>query len=195
MASPRPSSKPVLALAAASLLSLASSAQATVVCNAGSPTLPFTVPATLDGVYANVVTGALQTVGPFTAGWDINAYATGGNLNFFFTTQGGQAMTDGTAYLALSAGAVIGPAGTYSTATGTATSMANWRATQTGKYVGLKFINEGAGGATNYGWIQLDTTGATGFPASIKGFCYQNDGTQILAGGTVPVELQSFSVE
>ena len=195
MASPRPTSKPVLALAAASLLTLASGAQASVICNAGSPTLPFTVPATIDGVYANVVTGALQTVSPFTPGWDINVYATGGNLNFFFTTQGGQAMTDGTAYLALSAGATIGPAQTFSTATGTATSMANWRATQTNKYIGLKFVNEGAGNITNYGWIQMDTTGATGFPASIKGFCYQTDGTQIQAGGTVPVELQSFSVE
>ena len=70
----------------------------------------------------------------------------------------------------------------------------NWQTANTGKYLGVRFFNE-ATSSVNYGWIQLDTGAAGGFPATLIQYCYQNDGTQIQTGGTVPVELQGFSVD
>ena len=63
----------------------------------------------------------------------------------------------------------------------------------TNGYVGVKFRNEGTA-ASNYGWATVTTTGPNGFPATLTGFCYQNDGTGIMAG-TTPVSLQSYSID
>jgi hypothetical protein len=190
---------PAAAAAAAALMTLASShAMATIVCNTApfGATLPFTVPATIDGVYVNLVTGVGQTVAPFTAGWDFNPYAATGPLfNFFWTPAGIGGLLTGGVYAASPVGVSVGPAGTYGTGAATAAQMAQWRAGQTNMYIGMRFTNE-ATAVINYGWVKMTTTGpTTGFPATINQFCYQNDGTAILTGSTLPVSLQSFSVD
>lgn len=47
----------------------------------------------------------------------------------------------------------------------------------------------------HYGWVQIDTVGPNGSPATLRSWCYQDDGSAIEAGNTVPVTLQSFAVE
>lgn len=182
--------------AGALVLTLAStSSMAAIVCT--SPAL--SVPANIDGVYLNLVTGAQGTSGGAVAGWDINLYQTGASALYFFwpsapaTSHGGVAT--GTVYDALTAGAPIGVAQTYivSSGGGGPAPFVNWQTTQTGRYLGVRFWNE-ATSAINYGWIQLDTGASAGYPATINQYCYENTGADITAG-TTPVALQKFSVD
>ena len=63
--------------------------------------------------------------------------------------------------------------------------MTNYRAGETGGYLGVHFLNETTG-VVNYGWVQLSTTAGTtpaqGFPATILGYAFDNTGAGILAG-------------
>lgn len=182
-------------LASATFTSM--SAQAAVVCG---PASNVSVPQNIDGVYINLVTGAQGTAGGSTAGWDVNMYLTGGTLFFFWpsspaTSFGGVADGTGTNYAVLTSGAMIDGTSTFlvSSGGGGAGPYVNWLAGSTGNYLGVRFFNE-ATSAINYGWIQLDTTAPTGFPATIVSYCYENTGVGIMAG-TTPVELQSYSVD
>ncbi len=187
---------PALAAFAIATATLTSTgALAAVVC--GPSAVP--VPANIDGVYFNIVTGTGGTSGGAVAGWDINLYQTGASALYFFwpsapaNSAGGLAV--GTVYQALSAGALIDATGTYSVASGGggAANFVNWQTTNTGKYLGVRFYNESTA-AINYGWLQLDTGAAGGFPATINSYCYDNTGAGITAG-TTPVSLQSYSVD
>lgn len=181
--------------AGALVLSLASSASmAAIVCSPAA--VP--VPANIDGVYLNLVTNATGTAGGSVAGWDINLYQTGASALYFFwptpaTSFGGVAT--GTVYDRLTTNAPIGPAQTYSQASGGggAANFVNWQTAGTGGYLGIRFLNENTS-AVNYGWLQLDTGASGGFPATINQYCYDNTGIQITAG-TTPVSLQQFSVD
>lgn len=191
-----------LGLAAGALvLTFASaSSMAAIVCN--SAAIP--VPQNIDGVYINLATNATGTSGGGVTGWDINLYQTtptGGTpgLYFFWPTTPansyGGVSTD-TIYDVLNTGAPIGPGQTYilNAGGGGAAAYANWHGTtQTGRYLGVRFFNE-ATSAINFGWLQLNTTATSGFPATINQICYDNTGIEISAG-TTPVSLQQFSVD
>ena len=173
-------------------------AMAAIVCN--TTTTPLTIPADISGVYLNLVTGATGGSGATTAGWDVNMYATGAASLYFFwpaaaATTGGGLTLDGTAFAYLADGASVGPASTFIASSGGAGEPAfiNYRATQSGGSLGIRFLNEGTGVA-NYGWLKMSTTATTGFPATITSFCFQNDGTAITTG-TTPVALQNFSID
>ncbi len=184
-------SKPRIALMA-SLLSVAPVVQAAVVCNTAP--VPINVPQTTAGVYINLVTGVTGTTPATAVGWDFNPWGST-TLYWGFPTTPATShgyVSDGTVSLVLSAGATIGPAQTYLT-TASTTSMAPWRAGVTGGFLGLRFYNEGTA-TINYGWLEINTGVTTGYPASIVEYCYDDTGAEITAG-TVPVELQSFSVE
>ena len=155
---------------------VAPSAQATVVY---SGPVSLTVPNNISGIYLNLVTGATGTSGSSVPGYDFNPYGSGG-LSFFFTGANAGLSQNGSSYALLSNFDYVGPLSTFITGS-TATTMANFRAGETGGYLGIKFLNE-ATGATDYGWVQLSTTGTTGFPATITGYAFQNDGTAIFAG-------------
>lgn len=181
----------VLVVAASMTVGSATS-YAAVVCGAAG--LPAVVPATLNGTYINLATVTVSQ-NASVAGWDFNVYASGGNLNFF--SSAGAANTTsyvgtGTVPDVLTAGTSIGPASTYA-AVGVSGTPVAWRAGVTGGYVGIRFNNEGTV-ATNYGWVQMTTTAASGFPATITAFCFDNTGAAIIAG-TTPVSLQKFSVD
>lgn len=194
MANPKICSKPAAALAV-SLFALASTGSATVQCNSAAP-MPYVVPATFAGVYVNLVTGIFSITTSGAPGWDIGPWGTSSLLFFFPSSPANTSGGSSTAgvYDVLNAGAPIGPANTYIVST-SGTAAALWQVANTGKYFGLRFWNESTS-AINYGWIQLDTSATTlGHPATIRGYCYQDDGTAIDAGSTTPVELQSFSVE
>ena len=174
-----------LAMAAATVGS--SQAFAAVIC----ASTPINLPATINGIYINFVTGASSTSA--VAGWDFNTWATGGNLAFF----GSNAAANTTAYVGAATQVSLLAGGTMIDASSTTvTGVANAAAFLVGVtngYVGVVFRNEGTA-VTNYGWASLTTTAGTGFPATLNEYCYQNDGTGIMAG-TTPVSLQSYSVD
>lgn len=187
----------IAAILLASATTASTSALAAVVCGPGSNV---SVPENIDGVYYNLVTGVGATSGGANAGWDVNMYLTGGTLFFFWPSSpagsfGGVADGTGTNYAVLNSGALIDGSSTFlvSSGGGGAGPYVNWLAGSTGNYLGVRFFNETAA-AVNYGWIQLDTTAPTGFPATIVSYCYEDSGAGITAG-TTPVSLQSFSVD
>jgi len=179
----------IAAVLAASSAMTGGSAMAAIICNAG--TVPIAVPATTAGVYLNLVTGATGTSGSGTAGWDVNIWASSGNIRFYSTAASGSSYVGtGTVVDVLAAGTMIDASSTFN-ATGTSTSP-GFQAGVTDGYFGVRFLDQAS--ATRYGWVRLTTTGTTGFPANMTAYCYQDDGTGIQAG-TTPVSLQNFSVD
>lgn len=176
-----------LALLGSSVVS--STAMAAIVCNAG--TVPITVPNTTAGVYLNLVTGAagLAAAAP---GWDVNLWGSPtapAGLRFFSSAAAGSQ------YVGASAIINLLPPNTLVSAASTFTTSGQSPAFQagvTGGYFGIRFLDQAS--AVRYGWVQMTTIGPTGFPATITGYCYQDDGTGITTG-TTPVSLQNFSVD
>jgi hypothetical protein len=165
------------AIAIASTLCIASSAPMAAIVDSGFASLP--VPNTLAGLYLNLVTGVFGNTAAQVPGWDFNAYGAT-SLSFFgSTTPGHIAAVVATAGVttALAGGATIGPASTFANgAAGT-----NFHDTAT-HYVGIQFTNE-ATAALNYGYVLLQTTSATGYPATVLRYVYENAGAAI----TIPV--------
>ena len=176
-------------LAEAALLCIASSTTVAAIVDSGPVSI--TVPSTIDGIYLNVVTGATGTTpGTAPAGWDFNPYARIGPLlgAFWCAPAACGGVTDvagGTMLSVLAPGTVIGPASNFTKAV--AGPSPNFLVTQTA-YMGMAFTNE-ATGATNYGYLQLSTTAATGFPATIVRYVYENTGAAITipAGASAPI--------
>jgi len=150
------------------------------------------VPANIDGIYMNVVTGATATAG--FAGYDINPYL---GPSFFTSTTASVAGTRGyvtgfaggtstAGALNLQASEVVGPTGTYNEGVTSGTTYA--AGTQPG-IVGFRFFNEGAA-QTQYGWAHIRLP-STGNPGVIVDWAYDNTGAAIVSGstgqgGTVP---------
>ena len=138
------------------------------------------------GIYYNVVTGAN---GPTpAAGWDINIYEGSPASGIFFfwptpsTSSGGVAT--GSVYQSLAAGAVVGPASTFTNASGGGgpVNFVNY-ITAGPKTLGVRFLNE-AGGGTHYGYINMTTSGPLGFPATITRVVFDDvAGTPVTVGG------------
>lgn len=168
----------VLASLAAAAMSVGSpQALAQMVCSTAS----IAIPATLDGIYINFVTGEMGSTGA-VSGWDFNVFADSGVLKFFSsssTFNETRYVGTGTTVQVLAAGTLIDATSLLSTA-GVAPGGAFQEGVTDG-YVGVVFNNEGTA-TTNYGWASLTTTGPNGFPATINAYCYQNDGTGIIAG-------------
>jgi hypothetical protein len=164
-------------------LAAPAAAEATIVY---SGVINLSIPNNFDGVYINLVTGATGTSGGSVSGWNWNPYNGGTNLQFFWDSapvanvNGGLSL-DATTYAALAANAPITSGGNYLNTTAAA-ATANWRtAGGVNAYLGVRFINS-ATNQTNFGWIHLNTTGTTGFPATIVDYAYENAGGSILAG-------------
>ncbi|MEO8461185.1 MAG: hypothetical protein ABI451_11710 [Dokdonella sp.] len=135
-----------IAIATTAVTAMSGNAFAAVLCN--TFTTPLSIPQNIDGVYINLVTGAQGTAGSGVAGWDVNMYATGASSLYFFwptpgTSAGGVA-TNGTVYDYLAAGQPVGVAQTFilSSGGGGEPPFANYRVTQSGGYLGVRFLNE-----------------------------------------------------
>jgi hypothetical protein len=149
-------------------------ASAAIVSTPGiSPATPLTVPANIDGVYINAVTGATGTSGAGTAGWDINPYNTTGTfqLQFFSPANpaGGALLRfPGSAITtagSLAPGTLVDAAGVYSNITGAVTfgsAPGNWTLNSP-NYFGFRFLNEG-NGQVHFGFGRMDV----GADASIR---------------------------
>lgn len=138
--------------------------------------LTLSLPNNSDGIYLDLATGATATF--FFAGCDINPYSSGGGLILSIETSTSFVFaTSGAAPSALTIGATIASTSPFTTSS----NAANFKVTGT-EYLGLRFINPNTG-ATDYGWIQFQTTGPTGYPGTILGYAYNNvAGGPILAG-------------
>lgn len=177
---------------AATLIALSSgSAMAAIVCG---PAANIAIPQTFNGVYINFATGVTGITTASVPGWDFGPWGTT-SFNLFWN--GTPANSNGgvgtaTNYLVLAAGTPISAASTF-LASAAATATTAFQAGVTGGLLGFRFFNESTS-AINYGWAEFNTTAPTGFPATLVRYCYENTGTQIIAG-TTPVSLQSYAVD
>ncbi len=146
------------------------SADAVIITN----NTPFSIPATFAGIYLNFQTGVAGITPAGSPGWDFNPYAAGGgNLSFFWNTGAG-GVGSGTTYTDLTLGTVVSAGSTFITTPGVGPSFLT-----TGTHIlGFRFLNE-ATGATNFGYLRLSVNGPTGFPATITGYSYENNGGAI----------------
>jgi hypothetical protein len=168
---------------------LAGTAAAVPSANAAIVTFntPIVVPATLAGVYINLATGVVGSSAAGTTGWDFNPYLVTATtaLGFYWapTLAGGlrgggvTATSGGTSYSVLTPGAAVSSSSFFSSAIqGTAP---NYTTGSTGdKILGFRFVNE-ATGIMNFGYMVISTTAGNGFPATIRGWSYENTGAAI----------------
>lgn len=173
---------------AAALFVAALPAQAAVI--SVTPATPISITNSIDGIYFNVVTGVSGASAAAVPGWDINPYNNGAGLTFYGAASPSGVLATGTPgttaeATALSFGALIGSSGQYNQfqTRGTAFQTAGDR------YVGFRFVNEGAANIANYGWMLIRSGDTAGFPSSIVSYGYENTGLSITAGqvaGVVP---------
>ena len=148
-------------------------ANATVVY---SDVINLVIPATIDGVYMNVQTGAWSSTTTTPAGWDVNPYGTSTTAVSLFAATGTGYMrnpgTTATAATRLDVGTVVGSSaffyGNSSATMGSGTGQ--WAANSSG-YFGFKFI--AADAATHYGWMQL-SIGANAGTRSIVQYAWED---------------------
>jgi hypothetical protein len=169
----------VAVAAGAGLMLVAAQAQAVVV----TVNTPLAIPLTLNGLYLNVVTGAINepgnTAGTSVPGWDINPYGTAG-LSFFASTANGATYVSSAGVISnLTVGSVVSAASTYLGGASTPPA-AGWNLNSTNNYVGFRFLNEGTG-LTNYGYFQL-SIGASTTTRSIVSYAYENTGLALTVG-------------
>jgi PEP-CTERM motif len=166
------------AAAGAAMMMTASSSFAAIVFNP----INLPIPATLDGLYVNVVTGATSTVGS-VAGWDINPYGATSMQFFTSTLAPNTPTTTGTISTPLAFGAPIGPASTFTTGVITPTASL-WNLNSTNNYVGFRFLNE-AGSTVHYGWMQIGF-GATVTQRTLVSYAFESTPLTALQAGVVP---------
>jgi hypothetical protein len=173
------------AAAVAGTAGIATDANAVVV----SFSTPINVPATTAGVYINLLTGATGTSSAAVPGWDFNPYLAnfGAQLGFYWGqtpagTSGGVATATSGPYLSLPQGATISGTSVFSQAI-LGTTVSPFITTGT-HVLGFRFFNESTS-ATNYGYLTMTNTAATGFPTMITGWKFENSGAAI----TIPVTV------
>ena len=176
-----------VAASSASLLA-AHSASADIIY---SGVINFACAVDIDGCYINVETGLLSN-GPGTGvpGWDVNPYSTGGGMNFFNSTGGGQIRYPGVTTGAAGNVALNTPVtstSSYNTATTPVTfgaAAGNWQYSAT-NIIGFRFV--AAAGTTHYGWMRfaMGAAGSSGtsMTRTIVDYAWETTaGLPILAG-------------
>ena len=154
--------------------------------NAGviySGVINFSCAVNIDGCYINVETNILSNgPGSGVPGWDVNPYSSGGGMNFFNSTGGGQMRYPGvTAGPAgnLALGTSIGSTGSFNTATtGVVFGAAagNWQYSAE-NIIGFRFV--AAAGTTHYGWMRflMGAAGSSGTSMTRKVVDYGYEST------------------
>ena len=179
--------------AAAVAMGAAAAANADVVY---SGIVNFVCAVDIDGCYINVQTNTLSNgPGSGVPGWDVNPYSSGGGMNFFNSTGGGQMRYPGvTAGPAgnLALGTSIGSTGSFNSATTGVvfgSAAGNWQYSAE-NIIGFQFV--AAAGTTHYGWMRfrMGAAGSSGtsMTRTVVDYGYESTAaTSILAGaGAVP---------
>jgi hypothetical protein len=162
-------------LAAAGSVAATQATEAAVVWS-GNVNIP--IPATVSGVYLNVVTGATGTSSTL-AGWDVNPWNSG-TLNMFSSTTSGQTVATNysnnggstTTWANLVVGAPIAPGGNFSSNVGTQTLQNTVNLNSSNNCVGFRFQNE-TDGQIHYGTMRIQF-GADINTRSIVGYAYES---------------------
>ena len=179
--------------AAAAAAVVVGSANAAVVY---SGVINFVCAVDIDGCYINVQTNTLSNgPGSGVPGWDVNPYSSGGGMNFFNSTGGGQMRFPGvTAGPAgnQALGTTIGSTGSFNTSTtGVVFGAAagNWQYSAQ-NIIGFRFV--AAAGTTHYGWMRfaMGAAGSSGtsMTRTVVDYGWESvAGTSIAAGaGIIP---------
>jgi hypothetical protein len=160
-------------------------ASATHAVTVYSGPISLAIPATTNGLYLNVVTGAnnlpASGVGSTVPGWDINIWSTAGIGFFSATTPAGgtYVVTTAGTVTNVAPGASIGSASTFGS--GTSTVLAQWNLNSSSNLFGFRFLNE-TDGLVHYGWAQF-AVGAAVTDKTLIGYGYDSvAGASILAG-------------
>jgi len=179
--------------AAAAAAVVVGSANAAVVY---SGVINFVCAVDIDGCYINVQTNTLSNgPGSGVPGWDVNPYSSGGGMNFFNSTGGGQMRYPGvTAGPAgnLALGTSIGSTGSFNTATTGVvfgSAAGNWQYSAQ-NIIGFRFV--ASAGTTHYGWMRfaMGAAGSSGtsMTRTVVDYGWESvAGTSIAAGaGIIP---------
>jgi hypothetical protein len=134
------------------------------------------IPANIDGVYLNVITGATGTSGSSVSGWDVNPYAlsTGPaffspNTNATVASQHG-VVGSGTTVTDIGPAGVVGPASTFLNGARTTSTFTPG----VEGVLGFRFLNE-AGGTVHYGYARIipPSTSTAGIAGTIIEYAYE----------------------
>lgn len=129
------------------------------------------------------MTETTSTNSAYAVGWDFTAYTPAEDLRFLASGNSGNStryVGIGNVIDVLTPGTMIN-ASSVLVLTG-AVQPGAFQAGVINGYVGVAFNNE-ITDTVNYGWVSLTTTAPTGFPVTVNQYCYENDGTGIMAGG------------
>ena len=173
---------------AAAVTVVAGAANASVVY---SGVINFVCAVDIDGCYINVQTNSLSNgPGSGVPGWDVNPYSSGGGMNFFNSTGGGQLRYPGvTAGPAgnLALGTSIGSTGSYNTATTGVvfgSAAGNWQYSAE-NIIGFRFV--AAAGTTHYGWMrfQMGAAGSSGtsMTRTVVDYGWESDAAVAITAG------------
>lgn len=173
--------------AAVATVAVVGSANAAIVY---SGVINLTVPATIDGIYMNVETGAYGSAGAGVAGWDVNPYGTSTTaISLYAATGTGYMRNPGagtsTGRTNIAEGTAISATSFfYASSTATiGTAVGQWSANSSGIF-GFKFL--AADGLTHYGWMRL-AIGANAATRTIVDYAFESTaGGAIAAGAGVP---------
>lgn len=174
-----------IAMATGAGLMLAASQAAAVIVWSGPVNLA--IPNTFNGLYLNVITGAINepgnTDGDSVPGWDVNPFATGTLAFFTFTGAPNSATTTGTVGR-LPFGTPITGASTFTT--GTVTPPAGvWALNSNQNFVGFRFLNESAA-TVHYGWMQIGMGANTINGRTLVSYAYESSPLTAIPAGVVP---------
>lgn len=179
------------AMATAAVVTGAASQSQGAIVYSGLRNIP--IPANIDGVYVNVITGATGTSAGAVPGYDINPYAVGTGASFF-TNAAAAADANQRGYLAasptgaalnLAPGAAIDSLGTYNTG---ASAGTNFMPTSEG-LVGFRFKSE-VDNLTHFGWARLRVpTGSSATPpvaGVLVDWAYDDQAGVGIGAGNIP---------
>lgn len=145
-----------------------------------------TIPATTNGLYLNVVTGANNLPGGGSGGtvpgWDVNPW---GSTGFgLFSSSGGGYLNLGANTFNLPGGTSIGFGGTFA-GLATGTNNAQWNLGSSNNIVGFRFVSSENGGTTHYGWFRV-AFGSVITDRTLVEYAYESVADAAITAGTIP---------
>jgi hypothetical protein len=146
------------------------------------------IPATTNGLYLNVLNGAINEpgngLGSTVPGWDVNFWnTTGFGLFSPGNPPGGAYVVTSPGFGAnLALGAPISAASTFGG--GASANIAQWNLNSSNNLVGFRFFNEG-NSQIHYGWARINF-GASVSNRSVVEYAYENVAGASISAGAVP---------
>ena len=150
------------------------------------------IPDNIEGVYMNLVTGAIGSSGEDVSGWDINPYSASASEPGFFNLWGATTTTW------LNTAGIIGDAAGYLLAPGTlisddasffrpggGTNVGTAVTLNAANLFGVQFTAEGDDPTNHFGWVEI-TFGADIRTRAITGYAFQSTPNAAIAAGAIP---------